>query len=95
MPVIARIGVFSRRRLRRLIASSWVLSRPYYRLRGARLVGRPSDEVWYFAYGANIPSDPNGIELRVPDFVDTYLSFRRDREPSRGSKARIGRPGTF
>jgi cation transport regulator ChaC len=54
VPVIARIGVFSRRRLRRLLARSWVLSRPYYRLRGARLVGRPSDEIWYFAYGANM-----------------------------------------
>jgi cation transport regulator ChaC len=44
----------ARRRLRRVIASSWLLSRPYYRLCGARLVGRPSDEVWYFAYGANM-----------------------------------------
>ena len=44
----------ARRRLRRVIATSWLLSRPYYRLCGARLVGRPSDEVWYFAYGANM-----------------------------------------
>jgi cation transport regulator ChaC len=41
-------------RLRRAVARSWVISRPYYRLRGARLVGRPAQEIWYFAYGANI-----------------------------------------
>jgi gamma-glutamylcyclotransferase len=42
------------RKRRRLIARSWVLSRLYYPLRGARLVGRPGDEIWYFAYGANM-----------------------------------------
>jgi len=40
--------------LRRLIAKSWLLSRCYYRFRGARLLGRPKDQVWYFAYGANM-----------------------------------------
>jgi gamma-glutamylcyclotransferase len=39
---------------RRVVAKSWFLSRGYYRLRGARLVGRPLEEVWYFAYGANM-----------------------------------------
>jgi gamma-glutamylcyclotransferase len=42
------------RRRRRLIAKSWVLSRLYYPLHGARLSGRPSDQIWYFAYGANM-----------------------------------------
>jgi gamma-glutamylcyclotransferase len=42
------------RRRRRLIARSWVLSRLYYPLHGARLAGRPNDEVWYFAYGSNM-----------------------------------------
>ena len=42
------------RKRRRLIAQSWVLSRVYYPLRGARLTGRPNDEIWYFAYGANM-----------------------------------------
>ena len=41
-------------RPRRLIAGSWVLSRLYYRWRGGRLVGRPGDTVWYFAFGANM-----------------------------------------
>src|SRR6516225_4059941 len=43
-----------RRRLRRLIARSWLLSRLYYRLNGVRLAGRPTEEIWYFAYGANM-----------------------------------------
>lgn len=42
------------RRLRRLIARSWTLSWCYYRLHGMRLVGPPHEEVWYFAYGANM-----------------------------------------
>lgn len=42
------------RKLRRLIAKSWVLSWCYYRLYGIRLVGPPGEEVWYFAYGANM-----------------------------------------
>jgi gamma-glutamylcyclotransferase len=43
-----------RLRFRRAVRTSWFLSRAYYRFRGARLVGRPSEEVWYFAYGANM-----------------------------------------
>src|SRR5215469_11831972 len=41
-------------KLRRIIRKSWLLSRCYYRCRGARLLGRPTDEIWYFAYGANM-----------------------------------------
>lgn len=41
-------------KLRRLIAKSWALSRCYYRLHGIRLVGPPREEVWYFAFGANM-----------------------------------------
>ena len=40
--------------LRHRIARSWWLSRLHYRLRGLKLPGRPADEVWYFAYGANM-----------------------------------------
>jgi len=43
-----------RPKLRRLIRRSWFLSRCYYRYQGARLLGRPGQEVWYFAYGANM-----------------------------------------
>ena len=36
------------------IASSWVLSWCLYRLHGIRLIGPPREEIWYFAYGANM-----------------------------------------
>ena len=42
------------RKRRRLIAKSWALSRLYYSLHGVRLLGRRGDQVWYFAYGANM-----------------------------------------
>lgn len=41
-------------RLRRWLAKSWWLARWHYRLRGVVLAGRPHEEVWYFAYGANM-----------------------------------------
>ncbi len=40
--------------LRRVMKSSWLLSCLYYRWHGIRLAGRPEDEVWYFAFGANM-----------------------------------------
>lgn len=42
------------RRLRLLVAKSWLLSRGYYRCRGMQLVGPAAEHVWYFAYGANM-----------------------------------------
>lgn len=42
------------RTLRRWVARSWFLSRCHYRLHGLGLSGRPKDEIWYFAYGANM-----------------------------------------
>lgn len=41
-------------RWRSLLAQSWTLSWCYYRFHGLHLAGRPSDQVWYFAYGANM-----------------------------------------
>ena len=41
-------------RLRRLITKSWMLAWLYYRCNGVELTGRPKDEVWYFAFGANM-----------------------------------------
>jgi cation transport regulator ChaC len=41
-------------KLSALLASSWTLSWCLYRLHGIRLVGPPSEAVWYFAYGANM-----------------------------------------
>lgn len=43
-----------RRILRRAVAHSWLASRFWYRLHGLRIEGGPEDEVWYFAYGANM-----------------------------------------
>jgi cation transport regulator ChaC len=43
-----------RLRWRRLLAKSWLVSRWHYRRHGLTLDGRPSDEVWYFAYGSNM-----------------------------------------
>ena len=42
------------RQLRRMIHRSWVLAQLYYRCRGIALTGRPGDEIWYFAFGANM-----------------------------------------
>ncbi len=41
-------------RLLRLLTKSWTLSKLYYRWHGIRLVGRPQDRVWYYAFGANM-----------------------------------------
>jgi gamma-glutamylcyclotransferase len=43
-----------RLRWRRLLAKSWALSWCHYRWRGHVLSGRPSDQVWYLAYGSNM-----------------------------------------
>jgi gamma-glutamylcyclotransferase len=41
-------------RLRMLIARSWAVSWCLYRLYGIPLIGPPGQQVWYFAYGANM-----------------------------------------
>jgi cation transport regulator ChaC len=41
-------------RWRRWLARSWHLSRWHYRRHGLVLAGRPTDHVWYFAYGSNM-----------------------------------------
>src|SRR5215467_14085896 len=41
-------------RWRRLAAKSWTLSRWHYHWHGHKLVGYPSEPVWYFAYGSNM-----------------------------------------
>ena len=37
-----------------LISSSWALSWCLYRMHGIPLIGPPREEIWYFAYGANM-----------------------------------------
>jgi cation transport regulator ChaC len=41
-------------RWRRWLARSWILSRCHYRLQGISLGGHAGEEVWYFAFGANM-----------------------------------------
>jgi len=41
-------------RWRRLATKSWMLSRWHYHWHGHQLLGRPSEPVWYFAYGSNM-----------------------------------------
>jgi len=41
-------------KLRPFINRSWGLARLYYRYHGIRLTGRPDEEIWYFAFGANM-----------------------------------------
>src|ERR1700736_2530415 len=54
-----------RPKLRRLIAKSWILSRCYYPLCGHRLSGRAKDEIWYFAYGANMHDSAFGVRRGI------------------------------
>ena len=37
-----------------VILRAWPLARLWYRLWGLTLTGRPDDDVWYFAFGANM-----------------------------------------
>ena len=41
-------------RLRSLVSRWWPLTRLYYRCHGLRLIGPPDEQVWYFAFGANM-----------------------------------------
>ena len=82
-----------RLRLRRLIRKSWFLSRCYYRYRGARLRGRPRQEVWYFAYGANMDDGTfrarrgiQALECRPGRIQGYRLRFNLDGRP-RGKAA--------
>ncbi len=43
-----------RRILRQAVGRSWLASRLWYRYYGLRIEGQPEDEIWYFAYGANM-----------------------------------------
>src|ERR1700749_728983 len=59
-----------RRKLRRLIAKSWILSRCYYPLRGHRLSGRANGEIWYFAYGANMHDSAFRVRRRLQPLAE-------------------------
>jgi gamma-glutamylcyclotransferase len=79
-------------KLSRLVTTSWLLSRCYYRCRGARLLGRPQDEIWYFAYGANMHEATfrrrgiKPLECRSGSIKGYRLRFNLDGRP-RGRSA--------
>ena len=75
-------------RLRRILAKSWALSKIHYRLRGLRIEGRPKDEVWYFAFGANMHDSAfqerrgmRPIEWRAGRLRGYRLRFNLDGRP--------------
>src|SRR5471032_3125734 len=75
-------------RWRRLLAKSWLLSRWHYQKHGLVLNGRPSDIIWYFAYGANIDLgtfvERRGIRpltSRVGRIVGYRLRFNLEGRP--------------
>lgn len=82
-----------RSRWRKLMVKSWTLSRYHYRWHGHVLSGRPSDPVWYFAYGSNMHHsafrERRGMkptEWRVARVRGYRLRFNLDGRP-RGKAA--------
>ena len=75
-------------RFRRWLAKSWWLSRCHYRLRGITLTGNPRDEVWYFAYGANMHDSAfrvrrgmSPLEWRAARAIGYRLRFNLEGRP--------------
>jgi cation transport regulator ChaC len=75
-------------RWRRLLAKSWLVSRWHYRRHGLVLNGRPSDEIWYFAYGSNMHKGTfverrriRPLESRVGRIVGYRLRFNLEGRP--------------
>jgi cation transport regulator ChaC len=73
---------------RRLTVKSWTLSRLYYRLHKLELSGRPSDTVWYFAYGSNMHDSAfrerrgmRPVEWRAGRVQGYRLRFNLDGRP--------------
>jgi cation transport regulator ChaC len=48
-----------------MLAKSWLLSKVHYRVHGLRLAGRPTDHVWYFAYGSNMHDSAFRVRRRI------------------------------
>jgi cation transport regulator ChaC len=75
-------------RWRRLLAKSWVVSRWHYRRHGLVLAGRPSDTVWYFAYGSNMHEGTfverrriKPLEARIGRLAGYRLRFNLEGRP--------------
>jgi len=75
-------------RWRPLVAKSWHLSRWHYRRHGLVLEGRPSDLIWYFAYGSNMDEGTfvgrrriRPLESRVGRIAGYRLRFNLEGRP--------------
>ncbi len=75
-------------RWRTLTAKSWTASRWVYRIHRLELIGRPSDRVWYFAYGSNMHESVfvgrrgmQPLELRTGRLKGYRLRFNLDGRP--------------
>jgi cation transport regulator ChaC len=73
---------------RKIQMRSWLLSKWRYRSRGLELNGRPSDRIWYFAYGANMHHSAflerrgmRPLEWRVGKLSGYRLRFNLDGRP--------------
>lgn len=73
---------------RRLIAKSWLMSKVHYRLRRLRIDGEAGDEIWYFAYGANMHDSAfrqrrtmTPLEWRVGRLAGYRLRFNLEGRP--------------
>lgn len=73
---------------RKLQTRSWLVSRLFYHRQGLELSGRPSDRVWYFAYGANMHDSAflerrgmRPLEWRVGKLSGYRLRFNLDGRP--------------
>jgi cation transport regulator ChaC len=76
-----------------MIAKSWLVSRWYYQRHGLVLYGRPSEKIWYFAYGSNMHAGTftgrrriRPLESRVGRIAGYRLRFNLDGSP-RGKSA--------
>jgi cation transport regulator ChaC len=75
-------------RWRRWVARSWLVSRWHYRRHGLVLEGRPSDLIWYFAYGSNMHEGTfvgrrriRPLDRRVGRVVGYRLRFNLEGRP--------------
>lgn len=74
--------------IRRAMTHSWWLSKLWYRFHGLGLEGRPTDEVWYFAFGANMHDSAfrerrqmRPLEWRPGRIMDYRLRFNLEGRP--------------
>lgn len=85
---MGRLRRIAKRLFISVLARSWPLGRLWYRAHGISLPGRPNDDIWYFAYGANMHDSAFCERRRMtpgqarPGRIDGYrLRFNLDGRP--------------